>query len=253
MCLIYVRLTVPKLWAFKKYSDHSKYIYYTCEYQDSHQGPKRGHIVTCPWNWMKKFQASKVQCTYRLIHKNFRGRSDQFWPWTEMQGLWEPKNIWKSSHFGWMVINIQLHLVGQTEQTSTLSEQSFCVCKLYFKELVFFQETFPWNVFPWICCSSGKTLWFFMQWYVLEKHFSVFEMYFIDVFGLLGEKLSFCIVFSFTGLFGRRQKEANINLELSPSPRMQISFCSFDFHEQWAVIEYWCQHVPEYETKQWYC
>lgn len=156
MCLIYVRLTVPKLWAFKKYSDHSKYIYYTCEYQDSHQGPKRGHIVTCPWNWMKKFQASKVQCTYRLIHKNFRGRSDQFWPWTEMQGLWEPKNIWKSSHFGWMVINIQLHLVGQTEQTSTLSEQSLCVCKLYFKELVFFQETFPWNVFPWICFSSGE-------------------------------------------------------------------------------------------------
>ena len=103
-----------------------------------------------------------------------------------------------------------------------------CISKNWF----FFRKHFPEMYFHEFVLAQGKTLWFFMQWYVLEKIFLCWKGILIDVFVLLGEKLSFCIVFSFTGLFGRRQKEANINLELSPSPRMQISFCSFDFHEQ---------------------
>ena len=100
------------------------------------------------------------------------------------------------------------------------------------KNCFFFRKHFPEMYFHEFVLAQGKTLWFFMQWYVLEKISLCWKGILIDVFVLLGEKLSFCIVFSFTGLFGRRQKEANINLELSPSPRMQISFCSFDFHEQ---------------------
>ena len=73
----------------------------------------------------------------------------------------------------------------------------------------FFRKHFPEMYFHDFFLAQGKTLWFFMQWYALEKHFSVFEMYFYRCTYLfcLGKNLVFVLYFHLLVCLGEDKKK----------------------------------------------